>query len=86
MIGNEIHNLATELWPINRSITGQGVRQTLKIISNILPKLKIYSVPSKTKVFDWVVPKEWFVKEAYIITRSGKKICDLSEKNLQFMA
>lgn len=85
MIGNEIHNLATELWPINRSITGQGVRQTLKIISNILPKLKIYSVPSKTKVFDWVVPKEWFVKEAYIITPSGKKICDFSENNLHLI-
>ena len=85
MIGNEIHNLATKLWPINRSITGEGVRQTLKIISNILPKLKIYSVPSKTKVFDWVVPKEWLVKEAYIITPSGKKICDFSENNLHLI-
>ena len=55
MIGNEIHNLAQKLWPINRSITGEGVRETLKVISSIIPNLKAYSVPSQTKVFDWVV-------------------------------
>lgn len=85
MIGNEIYNLATKLWPINRSITGQGVRETLNIISNILPNLKIHSVPSQTKVFDWTVPKEWEVKKAYIIDPKGKKICDFSENNLHLV-
>ena len=85
MIGNEIYNLATKLWPINRSITGEGVRETLNIISELLPSLKIYSVPSKTKVFDWVVPKEWFVREAYIITPEGNKICDFSKNNLHLI-
>tara|TARA_B100000787_G_C16197299_1_gene301880 strand:+ start:1292 stop:2572 length:1281 start_codon:yes stop_codon:yes gene_type:complete len=85
MIGNEIYDLATKLWPINRSITGQGVRETLNIISDILPNLKIHAVPSQTKVFDWTVPKEWEVKKAYIITPKGKKICDFSENNLHLV-
>tara|TARA_Y100000996_G_scaffold382360_1_gene337506 strand:- start:1369 stop:2673 length:1305 start_codon:yes stop_codon:yes gene_type:complete len=84
-IGYQIHELATKLWPLNRSITGEGVRETLKIISDILPKLKIYSVPSHTKVFDWVVPKEWAVKSAHIITPNGKKICDFSKNNLHLV-
>ena len=85
MIGKEIHSLAAKLWPINRSITGEGVRQTLKIISNILPGLKLYSIPSKTKVFDWEVPKEWLVKKAFIVTPKGEKICDFSENNLHLV-
>ena len=85
MIGKEIHSLAAKLWPINRSITGEGVRQTLKIISNILPGLKLYSIPSKTKVFDWEVPKEWLVKKAFIVTPKGEKICDYSENNLHLV-
>lgn len=85
MIGNKIHRFATELWPINRSITGDGLRQTLKKISEHLPELKIRSVPSGTKVFDWTVPKEWNVVEAYIVTPSGKKICDFSKNNLHLV-
>ena len=85
LIGNEIHNLAQKLWPINRSITGEGVRETLKVISSIIPNLKTYSVPSHTKVFDWVVPKEWRVKKAYIVTPKGKKICDFFENNLHLI-
>ena len=73
MIGNEIHKFAKELWPLNRSITGEGLRETLQRISVHLPKLEIKSIKSGTKVFDWVVPKEWIVKKAYIITPSGKK-------------
>ena len=85
MIGNNIYQLAQELWPINRSITGDGVRETLKIISNHLPQLKIKSIASGTQVFDWTVPKEWSVKEAYIITPAGEKICDFSENNLHIV-
>ena len=85
MIGKNIHRFAQELWPINRSITGEGVRETLKKISTHLPKLKIQSVPSGTKVFDWTVPKEWNVSEAYIITPEGEKICDFSNNNLHLV-
>ena len=85
MIGTEIHQFAQELWPINRSITGSGVRETLKKISKKLPSLKIKSVQSGTKVFDWTVPQEWNVKKAYIVTPDGKKICDFSENNLHLV-
>ena len=73
MIGDEIYKFARELWPFNRSITGDGLRDTLTRISKHLPALKIKSVLSGTKVFDWTVPKEWKIKEAYIITPKGKK-------------
>jgi len=85
MIGNEIHNFARELWPINRSITGEGLRETLRRISKHLTKLEIKSVPSGTQVFDWTVPREWNVKNAYIIAPNGKKICDFSENNLHLV-
>lgn len=85
MIGKEIHNLARKLWPINRSITGDGVRKTLSIIKEILPDLKIVEVPSGTKVFDWIVPSEWRVRDAYIVTPSGRKICQFSNNNLHLV-
>ena len=83
--GNEIFNLAKELWPLNRSITGDGVRHTLRIIKKIIPELKIHEVPSGKKVFDWTIPKEWNVKEAWIKTPSGKIICEFSENNLHLL-
>ena len=84
-IGSEIHEFARELWPINRSITGEGVRETLKKILHHLPTLDIKSVPSGSKVFDWEIPKEWYIDEAYIITPNGKKICNVSENNLHLV-
>ena len=85
MIGNEIHNFARELWGINRSITGEGVRETLGKINNHLQNMTIHSVSSGTKVFDWEIPKEWHVNEAHIITPSGKKICEFSKNNLHLL-
>jgi len=85
MIGEEIHKFAEKLWPLNRSITGQGVRDTLNLISQHLPNLKIESIKTGTKVFDWVIPKEWFVRKAYIITPNGEKICDYSKNNLHLI-
>ena len=79
MIGEKIHRFASKLWKFNRSITGQGLRDTLNEIKKIVPHLKIKSVPSGTKVFDWTVPNEWMVNEAFIITPEGKKICDFNE-------
>ena len=85
MIGKDIHEFAKELWPINRSITGEGVRTTLDQIKKHLPDLEIKSVSSGTKVFDWVVPKEWLVKEAYIVSPNGEKICDFKVNNLHLL-
>ena len=85
MIGSQIHDFALRLWPLNRSITGEGVRETLSIIKEHLLDLDVHSVPSGTTVFDWVVPKEWLVREAYIITPEGQKICDFSDNNLHLL-
>lgn len=85
MIGKEIHKFARELWPINRSLTGEGVRETFNRIKQHLPDLQVKSVPSGTQVFDWEVPKEWSVNEAYIITPSGEKICNFADNNLHLL-
>ena len=85
MIGNDIHQFARTLWPINRSITGEGVRLTLEHIRSHLPGLQIESVPSGTVAFDWTVPKEWIAYDAYIITPTGVKICDFKANNLHLL-
>ena len=70
------------LFPICRSLTGSGVRETLKIIKKEFPKLKIYKVSSGTKVFDWNVPTEWNVKDAYILDKNSRKIVNFKNSNL----
>jgi aminopeptidase-like protein len=85
MKGLEIHEFAKELWPINRSITGEGVRQTLERIKLHLPDLEIRAVPSGTDVFDWTIPKEWSVNNAHLVTPSGEKICDFKSNNLHLV-
>ena len=84
-LGHEMHALASRLWPINRSLTGDGFRESLKVISQEIPELKVFEVPSGTKVFDWVVPKEWVIREAYIVDPTGKKFCDFSLNNLHII-
>lgn len=82
-LGLQMHDLTKRLFPLNRSITGQGFRQSLAIINKELEgKLKIHSIKSGTKVFDWTVPCEWNAKEAFIITPSEEKICDFKQNNL----
>ena len=76
-----MYELMDELYPITRSITGEGVRKTLKIIQNFID-LKIYEVPSGTKVFDWVVPQEWNIRDAYIMNDKNEKIVDFRKSNL----
>ena len=73
------------LYPINRSITGKGVRQTLRIIKNEFPELKIKKVKSGSKAFDWTVPPEWNVKQAFIKDKYGKKIIDYKKNNLHLL-
>lgn len=84
-IGEQMHDFARQLWGIDRSLTGEGVRETLQRIKDEVPELEIKSVPSGEKAFDWTVPKEWKVTEAYIITPSGERICDYSESNLHLV-
>jgi len=84
-LSKQIYNLAKKLWPINRSITGDGVRKTLSIIKEKIPELKIFEIPSGTEVFDWTVPKEWKVRDAYIITPDGEKICQFKKNNLHLV-
>ena len=85
MIGTEIHKFASSLWHINRSITGIGVRETLSRIKSIIPDIEINEVPSGSKVFDWMVPKEWKVNDAFIISPSGEKICSFKENDLHLV-
>ena len=82
MIGKKIYSLIEELFPINRSLSGDGVRETLKILKRENPELQIHSIKSGSKVFDWEVPDEWNCFDAYIITPDGKKICDYKKNNL----
>ena len=82
--GEKMYALATELFPICRSITGNGIRQTLEILQRIIP-LEIQEVPTGTPVFDWEVPKEWNVQEAWVKDPAGKKIIDFSQHNLHLL-
>jgi len=84
-IGQNIYKLCKELFPINRSLTGNGVRETLNILKREIPNLNILEVSSGTQCFDWTIPKEWNCQEAYIIDPKGKKICDFSKNNLHLL-
>jgi aminopeptidase-like protein len=84
-IGQFMHDMAKDLWPICRSITGAGVRDTLNCIKGHVPELEIYSIPSGEKVFDWTVPDEWTIRAAYIEDEEGNKIVDMAENNLHIV-
>ena len=81
-IGDRIYKLAVELFPLCRSITGNGVRETLKLIRRELPDLRIHEVPSGTRCFDWTVPPEWNITDAFIIDPDGNKLADFQKSNL----
>ncbi|WP_315003277.1 DUF4910 domain-containing protein [uncultured Selenomonas sp.] len=84
-IGNEMYTLCNKLFPICRSITGNGVRETLRILQSICPAMTLYEVPTGTQVFDWTVPKEWNIRDAWIKTSKGEKILDFVKSNLHVM-
>lgn len=81
-----MYELAQKLFKIPRSITGNGVRETLKILKDICPLMKIVEVPTGTKAFDWQVPKEWNIKDGWIKNSKGEKIIDFKENNLHVMS
>jgi len=84
-IGTEMYGLVRELYPICRSITGRGFRDTLRIIQKQIP-LTVREVASGTKVFDWTVPKEWNINDAYVKDPKGKKIIDFHDSNLHVVS
>lgn len=81
----DIFDLAKILFPLNRSLTGDGVRETLAIIKRLIPKLNIIEVSSGTKAFDWTIPLEWNIESAYLVGPDGKKFCDYSKNNLHLV-
>ena len=76
---------AKDLFPICRSITGEGLRQTIFYFKKINPNIKVLSLKSGTKVFDWIIPKEWNIKDSYIQHESGKKYAEFSKSNLHIV-
>jgi aminopeptidase-like protein len=81
----EIEDYFDRLWPICRSLTGQGVRDSLQILSELVP-MEMHRVKSGSQVFDWTIPKEWNIRAAYIETPDGRRIADISKNNLHVIS
>ncbi|MQX38580.1 DUF4910 domain-containing protein [Roseospira navarrensis] len=84
-IGQTLHGWARDLFPIRRSITGNGVRRTLAYLKDRLPGLTLHEVPTGTPAFDWAVPDEWNVTEAYVEDESGRRVIDWADHTLHLM-
>src|SRR6267154_1451578 len=84
-LGQELHGCAADLYPICRSITGEGIRRTLASIQSRIPHVRIVDIPTGTQVLDWTVPKEWNIHDAYIKDASGKRVVDFLKCNLHVM-
>ena len=84
IVRQELGQLMSELFPICRSLTGNGVRQTLEILKSHL-KINVLEIPTGTEVFDWTVPDEWNIKDAYVLDPDGKKVVDFKESNLHVL-
>ena len=83
--GLEMFELAEKLWPINRSLSGSGVRKTLNILQEKLPGLEIMSFKTGESYFDWTIPNEWNVESAKLIGPNGNIVCDFEDNNLHLM-
>lgn len=84
IIGEQMYGVINDLYPVCRSITGNGVRATLERICEKIP-LTVHEVPSGTPVFDWVVPREWNIRDAYVITPTGERIAEFKKNNLHVL-
>ena len=82
--GSGMYELISQLYPICRSITGDGVRKTLNILQGHIP-LEIFEVPTGKEVFDWTIPREWNVRDAYVKNSQGEKIIDFQQHSLHLL-
>lgn len=80
--GADLHRWASDLWPLNRSLTGDGVRATIAYLKDLLPALVVHEVPSGTEAFDWTVPDEWILHEAWVEDQEGRRVIDTAQSNL----
>ena len=86
ILTSKFYNFAkNDLFKLTRSLTGKGTKETLIKIKKKFPKFKIYKVRSGTKIFDWRIPDEWNIKDAYIIDKHKKKIIDFKKNNLHIV-
>ncbi|WP_030381122.1 MULTISPECIES: DUF4910 domain-containing protein [unclassified Streptomyces] len=83
-VGEEMHALVERLYPLCRSITGDGVRETLRIVDEYVP-LQVHEVPTGTQVLDWTVPREWNIRDAYIADADGRRVVDFRESSLHVL-
>jgi aminopeptidase-like protein len=83
-VGQAMHDLLVELFPINRSLTGAGVRTTLARLGELIP-LTVHEIPTGTMVGDWEVPREWVIRDAYLEDPDGRRIADLHRNNLHVL-
>jgi aminopeptidase-like protein len=83
--GEELYKLVAELYPICRSITGDGVRRTLEIVGRELGGLEVTEVPTGTQVLDWTVPREWNVRDAWVADAAGRRVIDFRASNLHLL-
>ena len=88
--GQEMYDFVCKIFPYCRSLTGEGVRQTLNDLREFItqgggPELQIFEVPSGTKAFDWTIPREWKIREAYIEDEAGNHIIDMKDNNLHVL-
>lgn len=81
---NKLEEYFDRLWPICRSITGEGLRESFKILQEVIP-LQLTEVPTGTKCFDWTIPKEWNIRDAYIVSPDGRKIAEFKVNNLHLV-
>ncbi len=84
-LGERLHALMARLYPICRSITGPGVRETLQILGERIPGLEVRGVDSGTRAFDWIVPPEWRIRQAWIKGPDGRRVVDLAAHNLHVL-
>jgi len=84
-VGQGLYDLATRLFPICRSITGDGFRQSLEMIREQVPEMQVFEVPTGTQVFDWTIPREWNIRGGWIRNKQGETIIDFRNSNLHVL-
>ena len=84
-MGREMHAFIGQMYPLCRSITGAGFRETLSMVNRHIP-IEIHEVPTGTPVFDWTVPKEWNIRDAYVKNRAGERVIDFRKSNLHVVS